>query len=181
MTVRALFLIILKVIGLFFLKDFFVAIPQFLSLISMSVNFGSNGVSPLIAAILSIMAYGYIGYLLLFKTASIIDKLNLDKGFEVDAIRLNIHRSTVLAICVIVVGALMFINALSPLIRYIVEYYSTKTNMFYSRPEIDWPYLIMYGAEIIIGLLLVGNQRQIVNFIELRRRNKIESDEEPSE
>ena len=98
MTVRALFLIILKVIGLFFLKDFFVAIPQFLSLISMSVNFGSNGVSPLIAAILSIMAYGYIGYLLLFKTASIIDKLNLDKGFEVDAIRLNIHRSTVLAI-----------------------------------------------------------------------------------
>ena len=53
--------------------------------------------------------------------------------------------------------------------------------MFYSRPEIDWPYLIMYGAEIIVGLLLVGNQRQIVNFIELRRRNKIESDEEPSE
>lgn len=179
MPIRTLFMIILKVLGLFFLRDFLVVIPQLLSVFSMYINFGSEGLSPIVAVLLSISAYGYVAFMLIFRTVWVIDNLNLDKGFEVDAVRFNMHRSTVLSICIIVVGAIMFINAIPPLIKYIIEYYqSSRDDLFNPRPRFDWLYIFIHSLQVIIGLLLMGHQRQIVSFIELRRRNQTEKEED---
>jgi hypothetical protein len=42
--------------------------------------------------------------------------------------------------------------------------------MTYGRTDPDISYSVLSAARILIGLLLLGNHRQIVNFIELKRK-----------
>ena len=67
MTIRTLFNIMLKIVGLFFLRDFFAVLPQLLSTISLLFDF-SGMVSPFVALLLSIAGYAAAAYVLLFKT-----------------------------------------------------------------------------------------------------------------
>jgi hypothetical protein len=175
MTARNLFNIILKVLGLFFIRDFLAVVPQFLSLISMFVNYSGGGaISPFIASLLSIAAYGFIAYALIFKTEWVIEKLRLEDGFDQESFSLNMHRSTILSIAVIVIGALMVVNALPVSLRQLFLYFQYKRQQsgfinFY--PEPDNTILLIHLAEILIGLLLLGNQRKIVAYIEFKRKN----------
>ena len=92
MTATSLFNIILKVLGIFFLRDFIGAIPQTLSIISMVINYSGGGpISPLIAGILYVVAYGYMAFVLIFRTGWVIEILKLSEGMEEGNLNLNIH------------------------------------------------------------------------------------------
>lgn len=175
MTARSLFNIILKVLGLFFVRDFLAVVPQFLSLISMFVNFsGGSAISPFVASFLSIAAYGLIAYALIFKTEWVIEKLRLEDGFDQEVFSLNMHRSTILSIAVIIIGGLMVLNALPALIRQLFLYFQYKrqqSGFINTYPEPDNTMLFLGLAEILIGLLLLGHQRKIVAYIEFKRKN----------
>ena len=182
MTVRSLFSIIIKILGIFFIKDILLALPQLIGFVSftLSPSYEGGTFGTIALFILSIGAYLMVAYYLLFKTDWIITKFQLDRGFEVDPIRLTMHRSTILSICIIVIGSLMFINAVPSFIRHAIAYYheAKLTRMLEHSPGPDISYLISYGLQIIAGLLLLGNQREVVNFIE-RRRMKTYEDETP--
>ena len=82
MTPRSLFNIILKILGIFFIKDFLVALPQLLSTFSfifIADSFGERIIT-FLSIILMIAIYGAIAYFLIFKTEILIDKLKLDRG-----------------------------------------------------------------------------------------------------
>lgn len=173
MTPGSLFNIILKVLGLFFIRDFLTIIPQFLSVISLFLNFSDGAISPFVASILSVAVYGYIAYVLIFKTGWVIEKLKLDEGFTEEFFPLNIHRSTVLNIAVITIGGLMVISAIPVLLRQLFLYYQylRGQNAFLNTyPQPDSTIIIIYVAELIIGLLMLGSGRQLVNYIELKRK-----------
>ena len=180
MTARNLFSIILKVLALFFIRDFFAMLPQLFTLISMSgygefMNEETGFISPIIATILSIGAYGLMAYALLFRTEWVIDTLRMEKGFSKEPLPLSIHRSTVLTIAVIIVGALLVLNAIPDLLAQLVLY----VQFFGSEPDnMMNPYgpdnteTIINTAELLLGLLILGYQREIVNYIEYRSRKK---------
>ena len=53
-----------------------------------------------------------------------------------------------------------------------VLYFQGK-RMTYGQTHPSIRNAVVTGVQIIIGLLLIGNQRQLVNFIERKRRNTV--------
>jgi hypothetical protein len=111
----------------------------------------------------------FICYYLIFKTDALIDKLKLNESFNQESIPLNIHRSTVLSISIIILGGWILIQQVPNFIRLIFVYFEERRLL---RGEINpaTGQLIVSGAQIVIGLILVGNQKMIVDFIEVRRK-----------
>jgi hypothetical protein len=172
MTPRSLFNIILKVLGIFFIQDFLAAIPQLLSVISYftTPDARQEAVWALITSLLVLFAYGIVSYYLIFRTNVIIDKLRLEKGFNQDNFPLNIHRSTVLSISIIVIGGLMVAGEIPNFCRLLFSYYQQKRmTRGLQDPEIS--YVVFSGIKILVGILLISNQRQILRFIEWKRKN----------
>ena len=180
MTARNLFSIILKVLALFFIRDFFAMLPQLFTLISMSgygefMNEETGFISPIIATILSIGAYGLMAYALLFRTEWVVDTLRMEKGFSKEPLPLSIHRSTVLTIAVIIVGALLVLNAIPVLLAQLVlyvQFFRSETDNMMNPYGPDNTETIINTAELLLGLLILGYQREIVNYIEYRSRKK---------
>src|SRR5258708_1297538 len=128
MTPRSLFNIVLKILGIFFIKDILVNIPQLLSVIFLFAN--SNdimegiltfGITALVLAVNCL-----ISYYLIFKSELIINKLKLDKGFDQEMINLNIHRSVILSISIIVLGGLILVQEIPDFCWRLVSYFQEK-------------------------------------------------------
>ncbi len=171
MTIRTLFVIILKILGIFFIRDFLSLIPQLISF-SYAYRHDNNSAETmwgaLVTAVLVVLLYGFIAYALIFKTNSIIDALRLDNGFAREDLPLNMHRSTILGIAILVIGGYMFIDEIPNCCRLWYEYFQIKTIPGgQANPKIS--YLLVSVLRIIIGFLLVVEQRWIINFIERKK------------
>jgi len=171
MTPRSLFNIILKVLGIFFIQDFLAAIPQVLSVfLWITTPEGrQEAVWTFVSTLLLLFANGIVSFYLIFRTDVIIRKLKLENGFNQEAFQLNIHRSTILSISIIVIGGLIVANEIPNFCRLLFSYYQEK-RMPYGVQNPGISYIVMSGAKIIVGILMLSKQRQIVRFIEWKRR-----------
>jgi hypothetical protein len=171
MTPRTLFTIVLKVLGIFFIRDILGLLPQLLSYISfwMRPDPSEDAFINVCLILFLILINLFICYYLIFKTDALIDKLKLNESFNQESIPLNIHRSTVLSISIIILGGWILIQQVPNFIRLIFVYFEERRLL---RGEINpaTGQLIVSGAQIVIGLILVGNQKMIVDFIEVRRK-----------
>ena|SRR5258706_9637500 len=107
MTPRSLFTIILKCLGIFFIKEFLLIIPQFLS-VFLYFSRGDTvvtGIWTLLATLALLAVYFLVFYYLIFKTEYVIQKLQLEKGFDEERFSFKIHRSSLLSIIIIVTGS----------------------------------------------------------------------------
>ena len=176
MTPRSLFTILIKVIGIYIVLGSITVVPQFFSTLFMLYNeSGINDSSGTAMAVIMIMIVMWLYFLLLryclFRTDRIIDKLSLDKHFIEEKFELNIHRSTVLSIAIIVIGGLMFVEALPVFCREIFVYFQQKQSSILGD-EAKMDLIAIQGGKLVIGYLLMTNSRKSVSFIE-RQRKKI--------
>lgn len=111
----------------------------------------------------SIGIYIFILRLFVFRTAWLIDKLQLDKGFEEEKIDLNIQLSTVLTVATIVIGGLMFVDSLPQLCKQIFMSLQQK-NMFRESPTSGW--IIFHLVKTVLGYLLMTNSKLVIAFID---------------
>jgi hypothetical protein len=171
MTPRSLFNIILKVLGIFFIQDILAAIPQVLSafLLFVTPEGRQEAIWTLASTLLILVAYGIFSYYLIFRTDVIIDKLRLENGFNQEAFQLNMHRSTILSISIIVIGGLIVANEIPNFCRLLFSYYQQK-RMTRGLQDPGISRIVMSGTKIIVGILMLTNQRQIVRFIEWKRK-----------
>lgn len=178
MKPRELFLVILKVIGIYLIKDILFSIPGVADvIIRFSYNSSDFVISTMILALLSFAYQASIVYILLFKTGVIVDKLKLTAGFGDETFSFTMHRSSVYSIAVIVSGILVLVFSLTKLIKqvyYWLEYIQEK-NQFYAGPPFEYVNLLTAITEVIIGIILLSKSQSIVNFIELKRREKAEA------
>lgn len=174
MTAKSLFNIILKVLGIYFIKDIVIEIP---SLFRVIYEFGNSdffgGFTTLLFSLATLFIYSIIIYYLIYKTDLVIDKFKLAENVPEDPIPLNIHRSTIICIAILVVGLLMIVQSIPLMIRGLSKWYqyNRATGSFSDHiSPFDGSMIWVYVAEIIIGLLLIGNLRPLVNYIELKQR-----------
>ena len=172
-----LFNVILKVAGIFFIKDALTFLLQLFAAViylkpenSFSAKIDYFNLTGTFFIFLACVA---IIYLLIFKTEFIIDLLGLDKKFGKEIIDLNIHRSIVLSISIMVVGGLILVNEIPNFINQI-NFYFLDRNILGKGAAAKRLYLILSGSKIFVGGLLITYQNQIVNFIELRRKREKE-------
>jgi hypothetical protein len=172
MTPRSLFNIIIKILGIFFIKDFLVMLSQSLSTVSYFMTGGYQGafMATIVGLLLMVLTYGAISYLLIFKTAMIIDKLQLDKGFDVESIQLNIHRSTVLSIALIVIGGYIIADEIPGFIKELIFYFQYKRTGYNEYHQSIAPFIVSV-VKIIIGYFLLRERKLVVNLIEGLRKN----------
>ncbi len=171
MSPRNLFIIILRVIGLFFARDLVLAIPTLLSEILYASARSNNSVSSLALSGLIVLVYVVICWGLVFKPGALVDKLKLDKGFNEEIITMNIHRSTILSISLIIIGGLVLIDSIPALCRHLMTYYlQTRDRYGNENPTISWT--VLDAVRVIIGFLLIAEKRRIVNFIEYKGKTR---------
>ena len=133
MTPRTLFTIILKVMGISILIDALAVISQSIAT-GISVGRGfteDNFINILIAlglVLFVVAVYCLAIWIFLFRTDYIIDKLSLDKHFREERFEINIHRSTVVPIAIIVVGGLIIVEALPTFCKQTFLYIQQKKN-----------------------------------------------------
>lgn len=179
MTVRILFTLALKILGIYFLKDIFIALPTLMYTVFDWVKGDySQAIGSSLYSVFIIGMYALVVYALLFRTDLLMEKLKLTEGFSDQEIPLNVHRSTVLSIAVIMVALLLIVQAVPSLIRTLVQFYmyrETARSLLSGVEPFDYSLIAVYVAEIVLGLLAIGHQRSIVSFIERAQRKNIKS------
>lgn len=173
MKASDLFLIILKVFGIYLIKDVLISIPPVLySMLQMSDLSMGMAITNLILSIFVLGIYTGICYLLLFQGKWIISKLQLTSGLTDEPLAMNPHRSAVLTIAIIISGIVILVFSVPQLVRSIYDWavYMDLRKAMLDSGDYNYEKMIVSFCEVALGLLFLGNQRLIVNFIESRRR-----------
>jgi len=177
MTTRTFWLIVIKIAAIWFFIQSFGFIQGLVSVIYLNNSANVNVkllVYDSISAFLPIFITAVVLWLAFVKTEWLINKLKLENGIDEKDITLNLHRSSVLTIVVIVIGGLTFIDALPILCLQVFDYYKQTKLLdasFDQHPNAV--YILIYAVKTIIGYLLMTNSRLFVNLIELRRRKSL--------
>ena len=180
MTPRTLFNIILKIFGLLCLKEIILTLPQlFYSFIYFTKNDTfEQGLNTFLVTSVFVLIYSIITYHLLFKTNNILSKLKLDHGFneeiafehevQKEEFSFTVNTFLVLNIAIIVIAGVILVNEIPNFLRYIYLYFQDKRTE--GRP--DYSFIIISFIKIIIALLLFGERKRIIEFVEMRQVRK---------
>lgn len=164
MTIKTFWTIFIKMLGIWLVLDCFVVVPQFFSaLYYYDTSQTEEGLwMSFLMLILTLGFYFLILRLFVFKTSWVIEKLQLDKGFEEEKIDLHIQLKTILSISTIVIGGLMLIDALPKLCTNLFAFYQQK-NYYIEDPILR--NVIFNTINTAIGYLLMTNSKKVVAFI----------------
>jgi hypothetical protein len=175
MSPRSLFKIILKVFGLFFIREIIISLSQFISSVILYMEAGriSEMVFTLAINAIVIFFYGFIVSHLLFNTNNILDKFKLDQGFDEEdfsfedetkkgQFSIGISSTFVLIIALLVLAGVILVNEIPHLFRLLFIYMMKSK----SYENTDTSFLIISVVKILIALLLIGERKRIVELIQ---------------
>ena len=127
--------------------------------------------------LLTVGIYIYILTIFVFKTSWFIDKLKLDKGFADERLDLNIHRSTVLSVAVIVIGGVLFLDSLPLFLRLFFKEIQ-QHNITGEQFESEW--VIFYFVKTMLGYIVMIKNKEIVRRIDKEAPPITSTDDEDS-
>jgi Ca2+/H+ antiporter len=169
MTPRSFFAIVIKILGLYLILSSVVALPELIATFFNSYLFGNDLASRVfvvVLAVITLVLYCLVLLFCLLKTDWIIDKLHLDKHFTEEKFELNISQSSILSIAIIVIGGMIFIDAIPAFCKSFYNYVSTMDAPFHLGQKSSPGWMIYHLAQIIMSYVLMTNSRLFVNLIE---------------
>lgn len=169
MSPRSFWIVLLKLVGVWILFSSVSVIPMFFSSFYPAYTQFFENWEILLISLITILIYLWAIHILVFKPHLVIDKLKLDKRFDEEQFSFNIHRSTAVAIAIIIIGGLMIINTVPGFFRVLFLYYKWQTESKTGAP-VNYGSIFIDLCTILTGYLLVVNNRWVVNFIEKTRR-----------
>jgi len=168
MTIRAFWNILLKILGIYLVVQGVNVIAPYIGAFA-TVTSTEDSIYYIAVTLSVLVAYFFILWLFVFKTSWIIDKLQLEKGFEEERIDLKNDSAAIMTIAVIVIGGIMFIESLPELSRELSLFIKREEIPFQENPNIGWT--IFFVAKAILGYLLMTNCKPIVAFISRKSAN----------
>ena len=157
MNIRTFWITVLKLFGIYLVYTGLLVIPTILS-----ATYYIGVLADIAFLLFWIILCILILYLFLFKTSLIIDKLKLDKGYSEEKMELKDSKKSILSIAIIVIGGLIFVDAIPFVFRELIYFLQTR-QMMVEYEGTSW--LLFYLAKIIIGCLMVTKSHSIVKFI----------------
>lgn len=173
MKAQDFFTIVLKLAGLYLIKEVFFAIAPVFKVVGFMFTFSiESGIFSLLSALLQLFILGGFVYLLLFQTNWIIRKLQLTRELGTEPLPVNLHRSSVYTIVILAAGIVILALSIPEFIYEVYRWteFLDARKKLYGPEFFDYTLMINSFISVMIGLLFIGNQRLIVNFIELKRR-----------
>jgi signal transduction histidine kinase len=179
MTLTTFWKIFLKIFALYLIWQILVFVPSLISTITYSNGQDSKSIFYIVTffVFIGLFFYFIIDYCL-FQTDKVINKLRLTKGFTDEKLEINIHRSSLLTIAVIVLGGLMLANSLPSLISNMLFYVERNDASTKFRDNPATRYVIVDFLKVVIGYFMLADSRLIVNFIERKRKKSVVTVEE---
>jgi hypothetical protein len=169
MSIRTFWTLFLKILGIWLILKCLTVIPQLFAALPLWNSNQSNNITDVViintVLLVTLAIFLLLIRLLVFRPTWIIDKLKLDKGFREETIDLNVKSTTVLTIAIILIGGLIFVDALPVLFRQVFIFIQQK-NTFIEAPESGS--IIFYLVKTLIGWLLMTNSRYVIGFIRNR-------------
>lgn len=167
MTPRSLFVIIIKVLGIYMLKEvIFSGVNVFNNIFIETTGYYKYGYFGLWPSVLAFIIYISLFILLIFKSEVIIDKLRLDKDFYEEQFSLSMDNFMVLRIGIIVAGLFLLIDSVPNLCKDVIAYYQAYTSNIFSETKNYNAQGIGYsGVKVIAAYILLVNSNYIANFI----------------
>ena len=115
----------------------------------------------------------FISYQLIINTSKIIDFLKLDSGFdehefsfeEKEKKSINISGRQALIIALIIISVVVLIDQVPQLFSNIYFYFQV-TKMGYKGNSVDSRSFIIPITKIVIALLILGERKRIIDFVE---------------
>lgn len=178
MTPRNLFNIILKVFGLFFLREMVITLPQLATHLLLLPDYVSGqGILTLTLTFIILAYYAMLVYFLVFRTDYVLDKLKLDQGFSQEEFAFNFSTNKVLTIALLVIAGIILLYEVPNLCRELTIYFQDRGILdVYNEP--DFSYMIVSGVKIVIALLLIGERNRIIALIEKKPTTDFEPDQQ---
>ncbi|AYD47000.1 MAG TPA: hypothetical protein VFQ86_13370 [Arachidicoccus soli] len=171
MKIKDLFNLILKIFGLILLKDVLLALISVLSMLAavlMSSQTNTFDVSffEFFNSFLYVLICSFFAYVFIFRTGWIIQKLKLNNDFSDKDISLNLSSTCILTIAIIIIGGWLIVNEVP---NFCSQLYYILLGIKQKNIPIQNTAIIIPAVKIIIGLLLVGEQKRIVAFLDKRK------------
>jgi len=171
MKLKSLFEVIFKVLGIYLIIKTISYIPQLFG--STSLFYFSDSVFKLIITIISVIASIFIllliGWFLITRSELLTNKIVPEERLNEDFTTFKVHRSVVLTISIIVLGALIVVQELPRLFMYLFQVYS-KHQISSKVEPITFNYMVYTIIKLFVGLYLMFYCKTIVNWIDKKRR-----------
>ena len=167
MAPRSLFNLILKVIGLFFIKDILEALSHTISAIVYIPQYSSvrEAFFNVAVSLPLLVLYTLLAWCFIFRSERIISILRLDKNAQEKPVSITVERHMLLTSAVIIAGAWLLVNEIPEFFRHAVYYYQErKLYVRMTRPDVS--YIVMSAVKIAIAFFLIVFNKPIVSLIE---------------
>ena len=163
MKLRDLFNVILKVFGLFIIKDILATLPYLISPILQLIQGDEfkDVLGMLIISLLILAIYFSIAYALLFKTNSLLNFLKLEPEFMEDRLAFEISTKNIMTVAIIILGGYILIDEIPNFCNYIFKYYE-QSQISFSTTKPGISNLIISGVKILIAFLIIGERKRII-------------------
>lgn len=170
MNTKNLWTIIIKITGIYLIWHFSFLLPQILSVIIYLRQDKTQWVSSATVLVSEIAINTILLYYFLFRTDWIILKLKLENGLDEETAKLNIDQTNVLRIAIIILGGVLFVDAIPLLFNYLFAYYQhgDAYNGFKQNPSSPW--VLFAFLKGIISFFMVKENKLIANFIEKQKK-----------
>jgi len=172
MTPRSLFVIILKILGLFMLKDILFSGLNILNNILVETGgYYKYGYLSLIPSLISFLIYVFLFIVLVFKPEAVINRMKLTHDFYEEQFSLNMDKVIVIRIALISTGLYLIVDSTPDLCKDLIAYYQTATNNIYAETINYSARGIGYSAaKIILAYIMLANSGYLANFICNRKK-----------
>jgi hypothetical protein len=174
MSLRSLIDVILKVIGIFFIRDILEALSRSLSVLVYFPQYSSQKEAffNLGVTIPPLVLYSIFAWLLIFRTGSLIRLMRIDNTAGDQPAGFSFSRFGALTVAVVLAGCWILVNEVPEFFRLAVNYYQER--VLYDRMvRPDYTYPAMSLAKIIIGLGLIIFNTPFVHLIEAISKNRL--------
>jgi len=164
MTKKDFFRVLIKLFGLYWLISTVFSLSQ---IVYISAN--NAGWMGIIYSVVMLSILGFLFYVLIFKSDSIIDLLKLDKGFDEDRIEFqNFNTENILMLAVIIIGATMILDSIAIFLNQI--YLGVKVFMSNQSDYVtingQSNYQLMFSStKLVLGYILLTNYPSISKFL----------------
>jgi|TARA_B100000795_G_C22790166_1_gene436560 hypothetical protein len=167
MTIRSIWRVLIKLSGLSLLINLFEVIPATAIGVFTYPGFETIGL------LLLVLTF-YICFIrfILFKSDWIIVKLRLDQDFSDERIEINLEKSIIYTIAILIIGGVIFINAFANLVCEIMVYINNNRFIesgYYDNSNLS-ANVIFYSVKTVIGYLLIRNVRKIIVYIDSNKK-----------
>ena len=165
MTKRDFFRILIKIFGLYSaVIAIFTFIPQNISNFYMMRDEGFMISLIVLMLILTVSFFLFI----LYKADFIIDKLNLDKGFDDDLIVFgNLTNHQMFKFSIIIIGGFLIVDYVPSFLFDIVNVFKSKATLSTIEGyNVDYFALSVGFVNIVIGSIFITNYKVIASFLD---------------